>query len=80
MRDVSGFKKRFHMLAIPSKIEVSKILGNAIRNGYYASGNPISAADAVLLKELSVWADENIFFNKMPAGNYNNKGSKWNES
>lgn len=69
-KNTKAFKKRFHGLSLKDKVAVAGLVNDITRSGKFPSGNKIDAEEKTALSELSEWCDENIFFNKMPNGEY----------
>lgn len=65
------FRKRFHMLAIPAKMEVVAKIKNCLDTKTMPSGNPMEAEERTAIYDLLIWCDVNIFFDTTP--------SKWDE-
>lgn len=70
-----SFRKRFNLLAAPTKFETARLLGNHVANRTMPTMRPMTDEEHAILSELSEWCNDNIFFNRKPNGSYDDYGS-----
>jgi hypothetical protein len=61
------FRKRFHMLAIPAKLDVVRQVREYVHTRKMPSGALMKEEERLEIVELLSWCDKNIFFDSTPS-------------
>lgn len=70
LKNTKSFKKRFHGLSLKDKISVAGLVNECRKNKQLPSGRKMKADEITMIVELCEWCDDNIFFNRMPNGEF----------
>lgn len=64
------FRKRFNLMAAPMKFQTAECIGQCIERRKMPSGRSMTDEELGLMQELAEWCDDNILFDRKPAGGY----------
>ena len=64
------FRKRFNMMAAPMKLETAALIGKCVDNARMPTGRAMTSDEYALMQELAEWCNDNILFDRKPAGGY----------
>ncbi len=64
------FRKRFNMMAAPMKFETAQWIGDCVERKRMPTNRPMTDEELQLMQELAEWCNDNILFDRKPAGGY----------